>query len=126
MFIVACLHEGFPYVEVLSFDHTISLGIIWGNLDMMNPIFLARYPAAATNAGPLSVTISAMPCHWQRISSNMKLPSVFFQSGHHFAHDESVQHAWMRYLNLFTVGMSIVSMWTLWKSVGILGIVGGK
>ena len=39
MFIVAGLHEGFPYVEVLLLDHTISLGVIWGDLDMMDPIF---------------------------------------------------------------------------------------
>ena len=42
MFIVACLHEGFPYVEMLSFDHTISLGVIWGYLDMMDSVFLGE------------------------------------------------------------------------------------
>ena len=39
MLIVACLHEGFPNIEVLSFDHAICLGVVWGNLDMMDPIF---------------------------------------------------------------------------------------
>src|SRR5882724_7069774 len=63
------------------------------------PYFSERYPAAAMNAGPLSVTTSATPPHWQRISSKMKSPRVFsfsFQNGCHLAHDESTQHAWTR------------------------------
>jgi len=43
----AGLHEGLLYVKMLSFDHTIILGVIWGNLDMMDPIFFRRYPAAS-------------------------------------------------------------------------------
>jgi len=40
MFIVACLYEGFPYIEVLLFDHAISLGVIQGDLEMMDPIVI--------------------------------------------------------------------------------------
>ena len=44
MFVVAGIHEGFPYIEVLSFNDAISLGVIWGNLDMMDPIFFGEVP----------------------------------------------------------------------------------
>ena len=47
MFIVACLHEGFPYIEVLLFNHAISLGVVWGDLDMMDPIFLREVPCCS-------------------------------------------------------------------------------
>ena len=42
MFIVACLHQGFPYIKVLSLNHSISLGVILGNLDMMDPVFFSK------------------------------------------------------------------------------------
>ena len=44
VFIVAGLHEGFPFVEVLSFDDAIILGVIQGDLDMMDPIFFGEVP----------------------------------------------------------------------------------
>ena len=47
MFIVTCLHEGFPYNKVLSLDHAISLGVIWGNLDMMDPMFFGEVPCCS-------------------------------------------------------------------------------
>ena len=53
MLIVAGLHKGFPYVEVLSFDHTISLGVIWGNLDMMDSIFFREVPHCSYEHGTI-------------------------------------------------------------------------
>src|SRR5882724_10507163 len=47
IFIVTCLHEGFPYIEVLSFNHAIILGVVWGDLDMMDPIFLREVPCCS-------------------------------------------------------------------------------
>jgi len=42
MFIIACLHEGFTYVEVLAFHNAIGLRIIRGDLDVMDTIFLRQ------------------------------------------------------------------------------------
>jgi len=40
MFVIACLHEAFVYVEVFVLNNTVGLGVIWGNLEMMDAIFL--------------------------------------------------------------------------------------
>ena len=53
MFIVAGLHEGFPYVEVLSFDLAISLGVIRGDLDMMDPIFFGEVSCCSYKCGTI-------------------------------------------------------------------------
>src|SRR5882724_9958356 len=60
MFIVACLHEGFPYIEVLPFDHAISLGVVWGDLDIMDPIFLREVPCCSYECGTI---VSDNFCH---------------------------------------------------------------
>jgi len=38
---------------VLSFDHTISLGVIWGDLDMMDPIFFREVPCCSHEDGTI-------------------------------------------------------------------------
>ena len=53
MFIVAGLHEGFPYVEVLLFDDAISLEVIWGTLDVMDPIFFGEVPRCSYKCGTI-------------------------------------------------------------------------
>jgi len=54
MFIIAHLHEGF------ALNNAIGLGVIWRTLDMMYAVFLGQYQTAATNVGPLSVTIQPL------------------------------------------------------------------
>ena len=64
MIVIAHFHEGLMYVEVFALNNAIGLGVVRGNIDVMDAIFSDRYPATATNAGLLSVTISATPPHW--------------------------------------------------------------
>ena len=40
VFIIAHLHEGFAYAKVFVLKKTVGLGVIWGNLDMMDALFL--------------------------------------------------------------------------------------
>ena len=40
VFIIACFHEGLVYIEVFALDNAIGMGVIKGNLDVMDAIFL--------------------------------------------------------------------------------------
>jgi len=40
MFIIACFHEGLAYVEVFALNNAIGLGVIRGNLYVMDAIFI--------------------------------------------------------------------------------------
>src|SRR5882724_10047306 len=100
MFIVACLHEGFPYIKVLLFDHSISLGVIWGDIDMMDPICFGEVPCCSYKCW---IIVSDNFCHSTTLAEDIlkyevaKGLLISFQSGHHSAHDENMQGAWMRY-----------------------------
>ena len=40
VFIIASLHEGFTYVEMFPLNNSVGLGVIRGNPDVMDAIFL--------------------------------------------------------------------------------------
>src|SRR5882724_2830235 len=53
MFIIACVHEGFMYFRVFALNNTIGLGVIWGNLDMMDVIFLGQISSHCYKCGAI-------------------------------------------------------------------------
>jgi len=42
MFVIACLHEGFTYVEIFPFHNAVALRVIRGDLDGVDAIFSER------------------------------------------------------------------------------------
>ena len=42
MFVIAHIHGGLAYVKVFALNNTIGLGVVWGNLDMMDAVFLGQ------------------------------------------------------------------------------------
>ena len=82
------------------------------------PYFFASQSTALIHGAPLSVEISKIAPHRQRISSNKKLPRFMassFTTILHSGHDDSEQRAWGTALNPLWRGMKNVSAYTLWK-----------
>src|SRR5882724_3743573 len=53
MLVIACLHEGFVYVEVLAFHNAIGLRVIRGDLDVMDAIFLRQVTCHSHKCGAI-------------------------------------------------------------------------
>ena len=78
--------DGLPDIKVMPLDHTISLGVIGGDVYMPNIVFIGKDIESLNKGGPLSVTISAKMPQRQRISSKIKEARVEVFSEHNICH----------------------------------------